>query len=123
MEVVGRGEAMLGLTSDEAVPIRIKEGYPIVWGVPQEGIGYEGNYNAILKGTKKLEVGKKIINHFGTKKFQEFFSQFAYIPARPGYKSGLYGDVRPTFMKIDHAWAVEHREKIIDTWKDKFLRK
>ena len=123
LEVVSRGEAMLALTSDEAVPIRIKEGYPIVWGIPKEGIGYEGNNNMILKGTKKLEVAKKIINHFGTKKFQEFFSQFGYIPARPGYKSGLYGDLRPTFIKIDHAWAVENRGRIIDTWKNKFLTK
>lgn len=122
-EVVGRGEATLGITSDEAVPIRIKEGYPIVWGIPKEGIGYEGNYNMILKGTKNLEAAKKIVNHFGTAKFQEFFSQFGYIPARPGYRSGLYGDLRPTFIKIDHAWAVANRERILEAWKEKFLRR
>lgn len=122
-EVVGRGEAMLGITSDEAIPIRIKEGYPIVWGVPKEGIGFEGNYNVILKGTKKLELAKKVINHLGTRKYHEFFSQFGYISSRPGFKSGLYGDLRPTFIKIDHAWAVENREKIIDAWKERFLRR
>jgi len=122
-EVVGRGEYILGITADEAIPIRIKEGFPIVWTIPEEGVGYEGNFTMILKGTKKLEASKRIINHLGTPKFQEFFSQFGYLVARPGYPGGLYGKDRPKFIKIDHAWAVENRAKILGQWKEKFLRK
>ena len=56
-----RGEYLLGITADENVLNRIQQGYPLQWTIPVEGIGYEGNYTVILKGTKKLEQSKKIM--------------------------------------------------------------
>lgn len=121
-DVIGRGEYTLGITSDEKVKMSIEQGYPIIWTVPAEGVGYEGDPIAILKGTDKLETCKKIINHMGTPKFQKWLSQFSYVNAR-GYPSGLYGKEKPKLIKIDHAWALENSERIVNQWKDKFLRK
>lgn len=51
------------------------------------------SYLAVLLAS--LEAAKRIVNHFGTKKFQEFFSQFGYIPAGPGseFIAGFVGHV------------------------------
>jgi len=46
-----------------------------------------------------------------------------YIPPRPGIPSGLYGAAQPNFIKLDHAWAVKNKRKIVKTWKSKFLMK
>src|SRR5574341_1042330 len=54
LEQVGRGEFMLGLASDENVPQRLQQGFPIYWTAPKEGLGYEGNIVTIVKGTKQL---------------------------------------------------------------------
>jgi ABC-type Fe3+ transport system substrate-binding protein len=91
--------------------------------IPAEGIGYEGNYCTILKGTQKLELCQKIMDYLGTEDASQFLASMGYIPPRPGISSALYGAAKPTFIKLDHAWAVENRSKIIKTWKSKFMMK
>jgi len=65
-DLVGRGEYLLGIGADENVLKRINDGYPLVWTIPMEGIGYEGNYCVILKGTEKLDLCKKVMDYLGT---------------------------------------------------------
>jgi len=71
-DLVGRGEYLLGLTADENVLKRINDGYPIVWTVPVEGTGYEGNYCTILKGTEKLALCQKIMDYLGSEDASQF---------------------------------------------------
>jgi iron(III) transport system substrate-binding protein len=122
-DLVGRGEYLLGITADENVLKRINDGYPIQWVIPAEGIGYEGNYCTILKGTEKLDLCQKIMDYLGSKDASEFLASMGYIPPRPGIPSALYGAAKPTFIKLDHDWAVKNRSKIIKTWKSKFMMK
>ena len=121
LEHVGRGEYILGLTSDEKVPQRLQQGFPILWAAPKEGLGYEGNIVAIVKGTKQLEAAKKIVNFAGTEKFQRWLAQFGYLTARdapnPMYPS------KPKLVDYSYEWAADNHERVIDAWKTKFLRK
>jgi iron(III) transport system substrate-binding protein len=122
-DLVGRGEYMLGLTADENVLKRINDGYPLQWVIPAEGIGYEGNYCTILKGTKKFALCKKIMDYLGTEDASEFLASMGYIPPRPGIPSALYGAAKPKFIKVDHAWAVKNKKKVVKQWKSKFMMK
>ena len=122
-DLVGRGEFLLGITADENVLKRINDGYPIQWVIPAEGIGYEGNYCTILKGTKKLDQAKKIMDYLGTKDASEFLASMGYIPPRPGIPSALYGAAKPKFINVDHAWAVKNKKKVVKQWKSKFMMK
>lgn len=122
-DLVGRGEFLLGLGADENVLKRIKDGYPLTWSVPVEGIGYEGNYCTILKGTKKLALTKKVMDYLGSVEISEFLGSMGYIPPRSGINSALYGAVQPKFIKLDHAWAVKNKRRIVKQWKSKFLMK
>jgi len=121
-ELVGRGEYLLGLAADENVLPSIQRGYPIQWVVPVEGIGYEGNCVSIFKGTKKLALCKKVIDYLGTKDASEFLASWGYIAPRP-VTSSLYGAITPEFIKLDHAWAVKNKRRIVKLWKRKFLMK
>ncbi len=122
-ELVGRGEYLLGIGADENVLKRIKDGYPLQWTVPVEGIGYEGNYCTILKGTKKLDLAKKVMDYLGSEEISKFLGSMGYIPPRTGSVSALYGEVQPTFIELDHAWAVKNKRTIVKQWKSKFLMK
>jgi iron(III) transport system substrate-binding protein len=121
LEHVGRGEYILGLTSDEKVPQRLQQGFPILWTAPKEGLGYEGNIVTIVKGTKQLEAAKKVVNFAGTEKFQRWLAQFGYLTARdepnPMYHS------KPKLVDYSYEWAADNHARIIETWKTKFLRK
>ena len=120
-DLVGRGEYLLGLTADENILKRITDGYPIVWTVPVEGTGYEGNYCTILKGTKKLALCQKIMDYLGTEDASQFLGSKGYIPPRSGITSALYGAATPKFIKLDHSWAVKNKRKVVKQWKSKFM--
>lgn len=122
-DLVGRGEYLLGIGADENVLKRIKDGYPLVWTIPKEGIGYEGNYCTILKGTQKLDLCKKVMDYLGSDDASQFLGSMGYIPPRPGIPSALYGTTTPNFIKLDHAWAVKNKKKIVMDWKSKFMMK
>lgn len=118
-DLVGRGEFLLGITSDENVKKRIDEGYPLIWGVPQEGIGYDGTFALIFKTTKKLAECKKVIDAMGTPEFSAMMAEIGYVTPRPA-ENKLYGKVTPQYIKLDLGYAAEMRPKWNDIWKEKF---
>jgi len=118
-DLVGRGEFMLGLTSDENVKKRLDDGYPLLWTIPEEGTGYDGTFALILKGTKKLDTAKKVIDVLGTTEFSEIMADIGYVTPRPA-PNKLYGKTLPKFIKIDQGKAAEDRPKNNDIWKQKF---
>ena len=89
-DLVGRGEFMLGLTSDENVKKRIDDGYPLIWTIPKEGTGYDGTFALILKGTKNLDACKKVIDLLGGQEFSNLMAEIGYVTPRPA-PNKLYG--------------------------------
>jgi len=118
-DLVGRGEFMLGLTSDENVKKRLDDGYPLIWTVPKEGTGYDGTFALILKGTKKLDIAKKVIFVLGTPEFSALMAEIGYVTPRPA-PNKLYGKTLPKYIKLDLGKAAEDRPKNNDIWKQKF---
>ena len=122
-QLVARGEAILGVATDEdALPL-LKKQAPVQIGAPVEGIGAIGQWIAIPKGSKAPDAAKKMIDLAGTPEFQEFLATYGNLAARE-VKSPLY-PTRPKLIPID--WKLygqkEVRAKIIGTWRDKFGHK
>ena len=117
-DLVGRGEFMLGLTSDENVKKRIDDGYPLIWTVPKEGTGYDGTFALILKGTEKLDTAKKVIYVLGTPEFSALMAQIGYVTPRPA-PNALYGKTLPKYIKLDLDKASDDKQKNNDIWKQK----
>jgi len=116
-DLVGRGEFMLGISSDEMVLPRIRQGYPLVWSVPKEGIGFGSAGAIIFKGTKKLYTCQKIIDLFGTTKFCKFWSGLAgYVTKDPKAVSALYGKIPKYIPNINQGWAAANRSRLSDEW-------
>ena len=118
-DLVGRGEFMLGITSDENVKARIDQGYPLLWSIPKEGTGYDGTFSLILKGTKNLDTCKKVIDFMGTQDMSNLLAGIGYVTPRPA-PNQLYGKTMPKLINIDLGKAAEDRPKNNDIWKGKF---
>ena len=118
-DLVGRGEFMLGLTSDENVKKRLDDGYPLLWSVPKEGTGYDGTYAFIFKNTTKADTCKKVIHVLGTPEFSQLMASIGYVTPRPA-PNALYGKNPPKYIKLDLEKAAEDRPKNNDIWKQKF---
>jgi iron(III) transport system substrate-binding protein len=117
-DLVGRGEFMLGITSDENVKKRLDDGYPLIWSIPTEGTGYDGTFALIFKGTKKLDACKKIIDVLGTPEFSTLMAEIGYVTPRPA-KNALYGTTLPKYIKLDLGKAADDKPKNNDIWKQK----
>ncbi len=117
-DLVGRGEFTLGITSDENVKKRLDDGYPLIWTIPKEGTGYDGTFAMILKGTKKLDACKKIIDLLGTPEFSELMAAIGYVTPRPA-PNALYGKTLPKYIKLDLGKAADDKPKNNDIWKQK----
>ena len=117
-DLVGRGEFTLGITSDENVKKRLDDGYPLLWTIPKEGTGYDGTSALILKGTKKLDACKKIIDLLGGQEFSDLMAAIGYVTPRPA-PNKLYGKELPKYIKLDLGKAADEKEKNNDIWKQK----
>jgi iron(III) transport system substrate-binding protein len=117
-DLVGRGEFILGITSDENVKKRLDDGYPLIWSVPAEGTGYDGTFALILKGTKKLDAAKKIVDLMGKPEFSALMADIGYMTPRPA-ANALYGKTLPKYIKLDLSKAADDKAKNNDIWKAK----
>ena len=122
-ELVGRGEFMLGITTDQNVLMVQKQGYPLQAKVPKEGIGYEGIYAFILKGTKNLTTCQKVIDFLASDMFCKYMADIGYVTRMPEYPSALYGEIPKYVPNVDHVWAVGNKGRLLNEWKNNFLRK
>jgi ABC-type Fe3+ transport system substrate-binding protein len=111
---------MLGLTGDENVYGLITQGYPVVWTIPEEGTGYDGVFVLILKGTKKLELAKKVIDALGSPEVSKVMGQIGCVAPRPS-ESALYGKNVPKYINnLDLVWAADNKNRWNEIWKMKF---
>ena len=117
-DLVGRGEFMLGITSDENVKKRLDDGYPLFWSIPKEGTGYDGTFALIFRGTKKLDACKKIIDVLGTPEFSALMADIGYMTPRPA-QNKLYGATLPKYIQLDLGKAADDKAKNNDIWKQK----
>jgi len=122
-QLVGRGEFMLGIVSDQnSLPLQ-QQGYPLVVGVPKEGIGYEAIYAFILKGAKNVSTCQKVIDFLSTDEFSKYMADIGYVTRLPNYPSALYKGIPNYIPNVNHTWAIENKTRLVNEWKDRFLRK
>lgn len=122
-DLVGRGEFMLGICSDEMVLPRIREGYPLEWTFCEEGTGYGSGPTFILAGRDKLYTVKKIIDFMGTTEYCKWWSEFAgYVTKDPAAVPALYGGMPKYIPNIDQGWAAENKDRLCEEWIDRIGR-
>jgi len=121
-ELIGRGEFMLGVTTDQNVLIVQEKGYPLTVIVPEEGIGYEPLYTAILEGTERLPAAQKVVDFFSTPEFCGYLADLGYVTRLPARPSALYGGIPNYVPNVDHTWAAENKERLCNEWKERIGR-
>jgi len=90
----------------------------LIWSVPREGTGYDGIFAFIFKGTKKLDLAKKIIDSLGGQSFNDLVAGIGYITPRPA-KNLLFGVTPPKFIPIDFEYVIDKKAEWNEIWKAK----
>lgn len=121
-----RGEQLVGLALDMRGSAEKAKGAPIEVILPKEGVGWEMEASAIVKGSKNLEVAKKIADWSATEDANKLYAKTYAIVAYPGadnppanYPAGA----EKAMIKNDLGWMADNRERVLAEWSKRYESK
>ena len=121
----GAGEFPIGISwPGRAIKI-IKAGAPMEMIIPEEGIGWEMQVVAIMKGTKNLEDSKTMIDWTlgrGMKLFgerQSIIADTSKITPDPELPE-FFKEVNAKLIDNKFAWAAANKNRIVAEWKQRY---
>jgi iron(III) transport system substrate-binding protein len=121
-----KGERVAGIALDMRGASEKTKGAPLEVIVPKEGVGWDMEAVAIVKGTKKLAAAKKVADWSATKAANELYSKTYAAVAHPDVKN-IPQNYPPTaekgMVKNDFAWMAENRERILAEWAKRYESK
>ncbi len=118
-----RGEYAAGIGLDmRAVELK-NQGAPIDIIVPTDGVGYDLEGMAILKGTKNLEAAQRLADFSVSVAANELYGQFYALLALPDSKSTVKGyppEFAQRLVKADFEQIANDRDAILKEWSARF---
>ena len=121
----GAGEFPIGISwPGRAIKI-IKAGAPMEMIIPEEGIGWEMQVVAIMKGTKNLEDSQTLIDWtlgrgmelFGER--QSIIADTSKITPDPELPE-FFKEVNAKLIDNKFAWAAANKNRIVAEWKQRY---
>ena len=98
-------------------------GAPIEVISPVEGVGWDMEAFAIVKGTKKADAAKKVADWAVTKAANELYSKYYAIVAHPDVKNtpkNYPADAEARMAKVDFQKMADDRERTLAEWSKRY---
>lgn len=118
-----RGEVAIGISFAFRGAKSKAKGAPLEIIIPSEGIGWDMEATAIVKGTKKLAAARKLVDWSVTPKANEMYNEgyaviaipelakeVKYFP--PGIIDAMYNN--------NFEWAAKNRKRILKEWQRRY---
>ena len=122
-KLAAAGEAAIGVSFAFRGAKLKKKGAPLELVFPTEGVGWEMEAAAIVKGTKKEAAAKTLMDWIISEKANRMYNQGYAIVARPDIKKPVpYFPADPEAIMIDNdfAWAADNRKAILAQWQGRY---
>ena len=117
------GEYTIGVSFDYRGARLKEEGAPLELVFPKEGLGWEIEAAAIMKGTKNLEAAQKLADFSASEEANHLYkTNFAVlaIPSIATANPHLPADLNQRLIDNNFVWAAENRERIIEEWTKRY---
>ncbi|SEP48601.1 iron(III) transport system substrate-binding protein [Rhodospirillales bacterium URHD0017] len=117
------GEYPLGIAYELAAASAKQKGAPIEGLVMKEGGGWDMDAAAILRGTKKPEAARRLMDFAASRRANELYASFVSQVAMPGIASNIPdypAGVAESMIKNDFAWASANRSRILEEWARRY---
>jgi iron(III) transport system substrate-binding protein len=121
-----KGERMAGIGFDMRGAREKTQGAPIDIVLPKEGAGWDLEATGIVKGTKNLELAKKVADWGASKGASELYSKYYALVAEPSVKNippNYPAGAEAAMVKNDFAWMAENRDRILAEWSKRYESK
>jgi iron(III) transport system substrate-binding protein len=119
----GEGEYPMGISFAYRGVLEKNKGAPLDIILPSEGIGWDMEATAVMKGTPNLAAAKKLADFAATKEanmlYNESYSVLAYPDIAKPIANYPPGEEK-LMIKNDFAWAAANRERILAEWEKRY---
>ncbi|MCE3247970.1 MAG: putative periplasmic 2-aminoethylphosphonate-binding transporter protein [Geminicoccaceae bacterium] len=117
------GEAAIGISFEFRAARLKEEGAPIDIIVPEEGVGWDMEATAIVKGTDKLDAVKTLVDWSVSENANRLYSEGYAVVAIPGLAQKLEHmpeNLEEKMIENDFDWAASNRERILAEWQKRY---
>jgi len=122
-KMAASGETAIGVSFAFRGARLKQEGAPLDLIFPSEGIGWDMEATAIIKGTKKLSAAKTLVDWSISHKANELYNEGYAVVAMPGIAKPVQyfpADPGKFMIKNDFAWAAKNRHAILTEWQNHY---
>jgi iron(III) transport system substrate-binding protein len=119
------GEYVIGASFAFVIANLKKEGKPVEMVLPAEGSAYELEANALMKGAKHPNNGRKFLDWALSDDAMRLYAKWKVGVTKPGIPPARSDLPRLDDIKLipmDFDWQSANRGDILINWQDKFLR-
>ncbi len=125
-KMAAAGEFPIGISFEYRAAKSKKEGAPIAIVYPKEGLGWDLEATAIVKGTKNLETAKKFVNWATGVEASKLYAQNFAVVAYKGLSQKIEHipeNYESMLVKNDFTWSAQNREAILKEWSKRYESK
>ena len=118
-----RGEVAVGISFAFRGAKSKAKGAPLEVILPKEGVGWDMEATAIIKGTKNLDAAKKLVNWSITEKANKMYNKgYAVIGIQSLAKPVPHfpENISEAMIDNDFEWAAANRKAILAEWQKRF---
>jgi iron(III) transport system substrate-binding protein len=122
-KMAASGEFPIGITFEYRAAKLKEEGAPIDLVFPKDGLGWDLEATAIMKGTKNLDAAKKLADWCASREANQLYEKNFAIVAYPGVAKPnalLPANFEHLLVKQDLKWSASNRERILDEWTRRY---
>lgn len=124
--MAGAGEFPVGISFEYRANTVRQKGAPIDVVFPKEGLGWDLESIAIVKGTPKLAAAQKLADWASTREANELYAKNFAVTAIPGLTTRLKyvpSDYEQRLVKIDFEWMGKNRDAVLGEWQKRYAAK
>lgn len=124
-KMAGSGEFPIGLSFGYRIATEKSKGAPIEVIFPSEGLGWELEAAAIIKGTDKMEAAQTLLDWAASRNAMEHYNQNFALVGMPGVAGPVENLPPPDKLEAmlidnDFTWAAQNRERILAEWQKRY---
>ena len=122
-KMAAQGEAVIGISFGYP-GLKLKaQGAPLALIHPKEGLGWEMEASAIVKGTSNLSSAQKFIDWTVSEAANQAYAQNFALVAHQGVTpqhTGIPANLEQKLIPHDFDWAAQQRDRILKRWSAQF---
>ena len=125
-KMAASGEYPIGISFEYRGAQLKDKGAPIDLVYPKEGLGWDIEATAIMKGTKNLAAAQKLADFAASREANELYEKNFAVVAMPGVAKPsphITADYAQRLVKNDFGWAARQRDSILREWSRRYESK